>query len=262
MSNGVLIPALPGVLGRVAEAKHVLALFDFDGTLAPIVADRHSAAIPPSVRDAIVEIGGHPRATVGIVSGRALEDLMERTGLGGIIYAGNNGNEICGQGLRFVEPAAIKAQPELRALLAKLAGCLRHLRAATIEDKGLTATVHIRGASSQERYETVQILRSLLRDFTMFVAKMGVYALDIMPDNGWHKGAAIEWIRRELGLHDALVIYAGDDAPDEDVFASVPGHVTIRVGGGVTRAAYSVDSPSDVWDLLLRLPGVLDSASQ
>ena len=57
----------------------------------------------------------------------------------------------------------------------------------------------------------------------------------------------MQWIRRELDLADAALLYAGDDSSDEDVFREFPSAFTIRVGSGPTSARYRAASPADIW---------------
>src|SRR6266481_4952242 len=105
------------VVGRVGGPKASLCL-DFDGTLAAIVPEPSEARLDECVRHALLAIQGTKRITVGVISGRAIEDLQPRVGIGGIVYAGNHGLEILGPpDLRFVEPAALAAIDELQKVL-------------------------------------------------------------------------------------------------------------------------------------------------
>ena len=80
--DGLLIDAL--------NRRPLLAL-DFDGTLAPIVAQPADAAIDPRVPPLLAPLQG--RLPVAIVSGRGLDDLGPRVPLPGLVLIGNHGNE-------------------------------------------------------------------------------------------------------------------------------------------------------------------------
>ncbi len=66
------------------------------------------------------------------------------------------------------------------------------------------------------------------------------------------KGSALETMRHRCGA--SAVIYLGDDRTDEDAFATLAGpDIGIKVGSGETCAAYRVDGPGEVAQVLARL---------
>ncbi|MEI9976181.1 MAG: trehalose-phosphatase [Ignavibacteriota bacterium] len=52
-----------------------------------------------------------------------------------------------------------------------------------------------------------------------FRLNTGREVFDIVPRTGWHKGAAVKWILKNLAEEGSLPIYLGDDNSDEDAFA-------------------------------------------
>jgi trehalose 6-phosphate phosphatase len=89
-----LLQAWPTVLDKLRDARHILLMTDYDGTLTPIVERPESALIPHLVQGILQELASQKRVTVGIISGRALSDLKKMVGVDGAIYAGNHGFEI------------------------------------------------------------------------------------------------------------------------------------------------------------------------
>jgi trehalose 6-phosphate synthase/phosphatase len=72
---------------------------------------------------------------------------------------------------------------------------------------------------------------------------------------GVHKGLVVEDIVAESGQRP-LVVAIGDDDTDEDLFASLsPGDVSVRVGGGETRAGLRFSGQADVITFLRLLVG-------
>jgi len=248
-----LTRSLPAIVRSAAGARHLLVFLDFDGTLAPFETDPDAAYIPSGAMHWLRKLTANPRATVGIISGRATQDLISRIGIEEMVYAGNHGIEIRGRGLHFAEPFAFLLEPVLAQILANLGNQLEGLPYARIENKRLTATVHTRGASDEERMRAAEIVLRTVHEFPQFHCRAGRHAVDILPHNGWHKGTAAQWIRRELGLDDALVVYAGDDVSDEDAFEALPGAITIKVGVTPTQACYLASSPSEIWALVAHL---------
>src|SRR4029453_8721648 len=88
----------------------------------------------------------------GLISGRRLIDLRERAGAGSsLFYAGLHGLEIEGPGLRFMHQAASAAAPTIGVLVAEARAATDGLAGVIVEDKGLSVTLHVRGASKADR---------------------------------------------------------------------------------------------------------------
>jgi len=69
----------------------MLCVFDFDGTLSPIVVQPDSAALPPEVRERLVTLT--TLAAVAILTGRSLTDIRKRLGFEPHYVIGNHGLE-------------------------------------------------------------------------------------------------------------------------------------------------------------------------
>jgi len=252
-----LSSSLKDVLARAAATPQVLVLLDFDGTLTPFQDEPEASRIPEPALDLLRRLSEDPRVTVGIVSGRSVADLMERIGLGGIVFAGNHGLEIRGHGLHFIDPIAFLLEPALKKLVAELTLRLEGIPNVRIEDKRLTASMNLRRVRADYRIRASEIAAALVGESNQFSCRPAKDAFDIVPQSGWHKGSAVQWIRNALGLDDALTIFAGDDVSDEDAFAVLPGEITIKVGELPTAASYFANSPSEIWALLTQLETAL-----
>jgi trehalose 6-phosphate phosphatase len=248
-----LKPENQPVMDRVVSAGRLLVMFDFDGVLAPLESNLDAAGIPPTVRECVSRLECDDLVTLGIISGRSLNDLIPRAQFDRVVYAGNHGNEIRGLGLRFMEPLAFISESALQDLVSTVTFSLADMPHILVENKRLTATVHMRAATADERTEVTARVVTEVHKSARFRSKVGRNDIDILPDNGWHKGTAAQWIRHQLGLEDALLIYAGDDASDEDVFAAFPGEITIKVGPGPTQASYVADSPDELWAFVAQM---------
>ena len=69
----------------------MLCVFDFDGTLSPIVPQPDSACLPPEVRERLVRLT--TLAPVAILTGRSLTDIHKRLGFEPHYVIGNHGLE-------------------------------------------------------------------------------------------------------------------------------------------------------------------------
>ncbi len=210
---------------RAFIAQPLLCLFDFDGTLAPLVADPDAVLLPPEVQAKLQAL--QQRVAVGIVTGRALADLRPRLAFTPDYLIGNHGLE----GLAGVPDTESDMQlPDLVARwkarlgleLARLDPGIR------IEDKQYSLSLHYLHA--QDPAQAAELLReciAALRPAPRIIA--GKYLFNVLPAGAGDKGSAVQALLASTGVAQAL--YVGDDLTDEDVFRlSEPGLFTVHVG--------------------------------
>jgi trehalose-phosphatase len=258
-----LFDHLSDVAPVLRAARRVFLFLDFDGTLAPIVEDPQAALMPAETRQQLINLADSPRFLVGIISGRALSDLQRRVGLEGVFYAGNYGLEIAGPGLSFVEPEALQRVPELQNLSRSIERRLWDMAGTRVDNKGLTATVHYRKAPIADREDIRRIVReSIASTGDLFRISEGLEAFEIRPRLNWNKGAAAQWILASSGSPDALPVYLGDHATDEDAFSALAAGITVRIGRTAeTSAQYQVEYQEAVREFLAWLAELDDDQS-
>ena len=249
--------------GAIAEmllaGDRVLLCIDFDGTLVPLQGNHRLCVLDPQARAMIAAAHAPPRSHVAIVSGRAIADLRERVGVRSVTYAGNHGLEIEGDGLAFREPTAVGCTHVLDGLANDLDSQLVELEGAMVERKGLSLTIHVRHVHAS----SVPAVRAVVRHAvasskanTLLAVREGKGVLEILPDVGWHKGRAVEWIADRLGCRTNQRVFIGDDRTDEDGFLACRDGITIRVGDpGERTAARYIASLEDVRLLLATFGG-------
>jgi trehalose 6-phosphate phosphatase len=267
-----LSDCLPEIESVLRAAGRVWVGTDFDGTLAPITDDPDEASLPPAARDALAGLAGHPRAAVGIVSGRDVANLRRHVRLEDIGYAGNHGLEIELPGERFEYPTAAAARPVLARVTAGLGEVLRPYPGAWVQDKGLSLTVHYRRAAAAHHAAVTAAVQAAFDAATAgpghhltaprLVLRPGVLAWDVRPVVDWHKGSAAGWLLAKQAGGGAVPVFLGDDFSDEDAFAAVRAGVTVLVGPDrASNAKYRVDGPADVRAFLEWVRRVLDRAT-
>jgi trehalose 6-phosphate phosphatase len=237
--RNILSRANHEVLQQFAWSK-VLLVFDYDGTLAPIVSRPEQAIMRQTTRSLLEELVKLYPCMV--ISGRTQRDAMRRLhGIGVHKIAGNHGAEPW-QGMN--RPVN-KIDPWRRLLGERLSG----IRGVKIEDKGFSIAIHYR--QSREK----KLARSVILEVASTLGEVrligGNQVVNILPLDAPHKGIALERERALLKCDTA--IYVGDDETDEDVFAlDQPGQLlTIRVGQQRTSAAaYFIESQRRIDDLL------------
>jgi trehalose 6-phosphate phosphatase len=240
--KNILSPGNRSILDEFAWSNVLLA-FDYDGTLAPIVAEPNLARMRRRTRDLLSALAKlYP---VIIVSGRAQPDAVKRLrGVGVAEVVGNHG----------IEPrySSARHRADVRRWLPGLIESMAPLKGVMVEDKRYSIAVHYR-QSREKTKARAAILKAAasLGDVRLIRGKQVV---NILPEGAPHKGVALERERAHLRCDTA--IYVGDDETDEDVFAlDQPGRLlAIRVGAKRNSGAtYCVTNQRAVDDLLQAL---------
>lgn len=230
-------------LDRLAAAYHagrsLALLFDFDGTLAPLVTHPELATCPAAALDLLASFASQPRVLAGIISSRSLADLKTKISLPRLAYAGSTGLEIELGDRLIVHPKAARFLPALSAAVEVASLTAQQFPGAWIEHKPYSFAIHYRQVGRDEITLCEQCLTSQLARFEgVLHCEGGSLALEVLPAISWGKGDALETI---LACHgqDAIPLYAGNDARDEAaLLAAVKrGGVSIGVGPAAPFAA-------------------------
>ena len=227
------------LLAGFAHANVLLA-FDYDGTLVPIAPTRAAARMRETTRQLLTRAALlYPCV---IISGRALDDLSQR--LDGIplwYLFGNHGLEPPPPGTVSPTPATEWAR-ELKHRLPDDPGIV-------IEDKRYSLTIHYRNArDTRGAVEAIDRAVAALPDAR---ALGGAEAVSLLPRGSGNKGVALQQACRWFACDSA--IYVGDDATDEDAFASSYPEklLTIRVGATAnSHAQFHLESQDEIDSLL------------
>lgn len=243
--KNILSPGNRQVLAQFAFSNVLLA-FDYDGTLAPIVADPRRAAMRPATRALLGDVARLYPCVV--ISGRARADTRSR--LDGIELRGVVGNHGA-EALRVLNGHA----HEVARWRTRLEAMLEGEPGVKIEDKGHSLAIHYRGARKKRRAREQALRAASSLSRARLVG--GKQVLNVVPADAPHKGDALERERARLRCDTA--VYVGDDETDEDVFRlDQPGRLlTIRVGARRgSEAAYCVRDQRQIDALLRALVGL------
>ncbi|MFK4112251.1 trehalose-phosphatase [Streptomyces sp. NPDC002176] len=239
---------------------------DFDGTLAPIVADPDQARAHPGAVPALAALA--PKvASVAVVTGRPAGVAVRHGGFAGVpglehlVVLGHYGAERWDAVTGTVTAPA--PHPGIAAVRAELPGVLDRAGAwpgTWIEEKGRAVAVHTRRAENPDA--AFDTLRAPLTDLATrhgLIVEPGRLVLELRPP-GMDKGVALLDHLRTTGAES--VLYAGDDLGDLPAFAALEklrsnGFPALLVCSGSTevtelaeRADLVVDGPGGVVELL------------
>jgi trehalose 6-phosphate phosphatase len=224
--------------------SRVLLAFDFDGTLAPIVANRDEARMRERTRALLKQVCGlYPTA---VISGRSRDDVKRRMkGVPLRHIIGNHGLEP-GEHMATFERQVASVRPQLEAALKDCSG-------VDIEDKRFSVAVHYR--RSRRKRDARRAIHHAVEKLALPMRVIpGKLVVNVIPERAPHKGDALGRLRSHEGTDTA--IYIGDDVTDEDVFQlDQPGRLlSIRVGKSAASAAgYHLRDQREVDALLERL---------
>jgi alpha,alpha-trehalase len=259
------VEAAVSELARRRGGRHLLLLFDFDGTLAPFCADPDAVSLDQDVRRRLAGLALKRNATIGIISGRRLPDLEKRLKIPGEVYvAGFHGLEIHAPGETFMHPEAASATATMRTIAETMRTHLPTLPGAFIEDKVFSVALHYREASPAVRVVAQSCFMEAARqhvDSGRLRVLPGACVVELLPGVSWHKGCALQWIRERVELvhGPTFTVYVGDDVTDEDAFRAVgPEGMTLSASDRAAGAEFSVNGPEGVKRLLHSLDGPED----
>jgi len=230
-----------GLDALLAGPRAALIAADFDGTLAPIVADPEAARAHPGAVPVLAALACSV-GTVAVITGRPAAQAVAYGGLEavpGLIVLGVYGRQRWQDGaLTSLDPP-----PSVEAARQALPGVLRRAGAAEgtwLEDKGEALAVHTRRAADPE--VALRALRDPLAELAAglgLAADHGRLVIELRPP-GVDKGTALTGLATERAARS--VLFCGDDLGDLPAFAAVR---ALRGAGvpGCTVASRSAECP-------------------
>ena len=235
-----------------------LILLDFDGTLVPIADSPEAVRLSKKTREILKALSRRPDYHLIVISGRPLKELYSHIRLRNVLYGGNHGLEIQGNGF-YLSPKAKKAR-ELRTFIKFLAQKLKMAfncyPGVIVEDKNFTLSLHFRKLAKGQTLIFNQLVRFYQKKYKHYplVWVTGKKVWEIYPSAYWGKGDMVLNLLKMFPK--ALPIAIGDDKSDDSMFMALKGRgLTIHVGRRPrsSRADYYLESPYDVAVFLQKL---------
>jgi trehalose-phosphatase len=234
------------LLSAYRAGGSLVLLLDYDGTLVPIVEHPRLARLAAATRGLLQRLADRPRITVGVVSGRRLDDVRDMVGIPSLYYAGSAGLELDLRGERLIAPGS-EAGFELMARLTRHLGeVTAAYSGAWVEDKEFGLTLHYRAVGRYRIDDLLARTSCILGPWTDRIRIFqGPMAVEVFLALGWTKGTAVERIVARAGP-GALAFYAGDEANDADALAAATalGGVSLGIGPRAPAADYHLPDPA------------------
>lgn len=229
-------------LSTVARVPRLLVASDYDGTIAPIVADPAKAYPHGESVRALRALAGLSGTTAAVISGRALRDLAALSRLPvEVQLIGSHGSEF---DVGFVHAIDNDAKQLLREVVTALNSIAAEHPGVTVETKPASVALHVRNASPEIGRRALQQARQGPACWVGVQVTEGkaVIELAVVPTD---KGSALSTVRHQESASAA--VFFGDDVTDEKAFRVLSGpDIGIKVGEGESLAKYRVDSTEAV----------------
>jgi trehalose 6-phosphate synthase/phosphatase len=244
----------PDLQEAYRRAHRRLLILDYEGTLVPIARQSWRAPPSPPLLRLLSTLACAPGNTLVLTSGRTGAELERWFGdIDRMWLVAEHGAELKPPGASAWEPLRSPASSEWKATVTPI---LDHFVDRTpgsfVEERKYGLVWHYRMADAEFggwlANELVSMLEAMLAE-TELRAFRGEKAVEVRPV--WaNKAAAFDRVVAACGSPD-LVLAAGDDRTDEDLFERLQGPAwTVHVGPGPTRAALVVKNPENLLAVL------------
>lgn len=197
----------PGLLDRAS------LFLDFDGTLVDFVVDPAQAAVDGRLRAMLDRLAQRLNGRLAVLSGRSLDELTDRIGLGPIAMAGSHGLErrsADGHVTRAVVPPGLAIATDAARDFAGRHGLL-------LESKAAGVALHYRDAPHTE--PSVDAFARQLANRTGLILQAGKCVRELKVP-GADKGDAVRAFMAEPPFASGSPVVMGDDQTDEHAFAA------------------------------------------
>ena len=229
-----------------------LWVFDFDGTLSPIVPEREEARLHRDCERMLRYLARSPWNRVAVLSSRTLDDIVSRVSIHGVFVGGASGLEWQLPGSHRIRPGGA-SEAVLAARRRGVSSLLEEIASVPgveIEDKRWSVAIHFRNASPRTFRRRVSLLQQLRSRKGIKVFR-GPDVVEVQMLGGGGKSAGVRRLCRLVDWDPSRerIVYAGNDENDAVAIRWVlsKGGSGIVVGNRITvPRAHHVDRPADL----------------
>jgi trehalose 6-phosphate synthase/phosphatase len=254
---------LQQMVSAFTEAQARLILLDYDGTLAPFSPLPQNAIPTPELISLLERMGEDDQSVIALISGRSRADLEKWFGsIANLWLAAEHGAVLRSPLSKEWEQSNFSAADDWKQRVYPI---LEHFVDRTpgsfIEEKEFSLVWHYRMADLEFgewlANDLVANLEHMLADSPVRAVK-GQKIVEVKLI--WANKGQVYSRLRQLDHQFDLIMAAGDDATDEDLFSQLPEDAwTIHIGRNRSRAKYYLSKPEEMVSLLTEL---LESVNQ
>ena len=191
---------------------------DVDGTISPTAPTPQQAKVSPLCRQYLSTLCHH-LALVAAISGRPATEVRDMIRIDGMVFIGNHGLERWVKGHSEFPKNVQDYSRVIKSAIKELTPLLP-VEGISIEDKGITATIHYRlcGEPHLAEKEIIKAIEASPQASSLRIIKERM-AIDLLPPVKGNKGTAILDLIQGYNLQGG--IYLGDDVTDIDAFRAI-----------------------------------------
>ena len=191
---------------------------DVDGTISQTAPTPQQAKISPLCHYYLSNLCNH-LALVATISGRPAIEVKNMIKIDGMVYIGNHGLERWTKGHSELQKDVQDYSRLIKTAIKELTPLLS-IEGISIENKGVTATIHYRLCREPQlaEREILNAVEALSQAGRLRIIKERM-AIDLLPPVEVNKGTATLDLIQEYNLQGG--IYLGDDLTDVDAFKAI-----------------------------------------
>ena len=249
---------VPQFITAFGEAQQRLLLFDFDGTLAPIVNDPADARPSDRLKDALRHLA--ESSNVVVISGRNRSFLEKNFADIPMHLVAEHGAFLKNPGTDW-ERLDLSTGDWVNTMRDVMNQFVDRFTGSFVEEKETAIAWHYRKADADDiENQAIELATQLRRTESPIPLTViqGSKVVEVKPAQ--HSKGTVATTLFEDKPYD-FILSLGDDTTDEDMFRQLPNWAyTAKVGAGVTFARYRLARQQDVETLLIRMSEALIAA--
>jgi trehalose 6-phosphate synthase/phosphatase len=268
-SNATLVSEsnLSADFKRFFRCQHKLLVFDYDGTLIPLVSDLEKGRLGDETRELLRWFTKCPGTKVAILSGRPA-DFLAHEFHGLPIYLGSeHGSSIwdyqTGKTTDYVE-SAIERTSEFQRIVEIFEKSARILPKSFVERKTFGIAFHYGNSPSDfaDRFTPplIKDVQSILTGMTTLYLGKNVIEVRMRATSKSH---FLHRLKNHLDWKHFTTFFVGDDQNDEELFEQMKptnsDDLSIRIGNSTTAAKYQVATQTEFMVLLQQMKAYANS---
>lgn len=228
-----ILPSFQRKVRKVRKKGNAFFLFDFDGTLSPIVQNPYKVKVSGYILQTLSKLASLNNVCVGIISGRELIFMKKHFKDKNIFLVGSHGSEMAYKNYSVSKDDMLIVARRIRQKVNIYRNTISGTNGAIIEAKKFGVALHYRMCLPQGKKVIRRLARKIAQELpeAKVTILRGKQVAEINPKIGWNKGKAIVKIREHFPSKERLELYVGDDISDEYAFAVLNqnGQYTVRV---------------------------------
>lgn len=221
------------IKSKIKEKSKLLLMFDYDGTLTPIVEKPEYAKLEEKTKNHLEILASKEFIKLDIITGRQIAVLQKLSGIKSpyITMFGLHGGEIQ-IGDKIISNVSELKKEALTEFKKDLKKKISGYEGIIIEDKEYTVSLHYRLADEITGQRGVDIFKELSSFYNLdneFRFQEGKKVIEILPSNFSKSKAVASEI---INYPEYFPIYFGDDLTDVSAFREVKKHGGLAIGVG------------------------------